>query len=75
MELYLANQSSHYSPREKDWLCTELEDREKTLQETRMRTLRCTEAERARQLRTDELSRQEKESQSIVNQLTLPPET
>ena len=29
----------------------------------------CTEAERAQQLRIDELSRQEKESQSTVNQL------
>ena len=31
----------------------------------------CTEGERAKQLRTDELSIQEKESQSTVNQLTV----
>ena len=50
------------------------------LHETRMRTLQemealnffcCTEGERAQQLRIDELSRQEKESQSTVNHLVV----
>ena len=36
-----------------------------------LKKLCCTEAERAQQLRIDELSRQEKESQSAVNQLTV----
>ena len=62
-------------PREKDWLCSDLEER--ALQETRMRNFQemeelkkfcCTEAERAQQLRVDELSRQEGESQSAVHQ-------
>ena len=63
-----ANQSSDYSRREKDWLYTELEERERALLETRIGTLQemielrkfcCTEAERAQQLTTDELSRRE----------------
>ena len=39
MEFYQANQLSDHSKREKNWLCTELENRERVLQETRMRTL------------------------------------
>ena len=55
MELCQANQLSDQSHSEKSWSCTELES--------------CTEAERAKQLRIDELSTQEKESKSSVNQL------
>ena len=60
---------------EKDWICTELEERDTVLQETRMRNLLemkelkkfcCAETERAQQLRIDELSRRERESQSSV---------
>ena len=53
-ELYQANQSSDHSRREKDWLCIELEERERALQ--KLKKFCCTEAERAQQLRTDELS-------------------
>ena len=54
--------------------------RKRALQETRMRNLQkmeelnkfcCTEAERPQQLRADELSRQEKENKSTMNQLTV----
>ena len=56
-----------------------MEERERALQETRIRThqeielrsISCTEAERSQQLRLQELSRQEKERQSTVNQLTV----
>ena len=60
--------------------CTELDRREMVPQEDRMRTFQemeelkklcCTEGERAKKLRRDELSIQEKESQSTVNQLTV----
>ena len=39
MELYQANQAFDHSRSEKVWLHTELEDRERALQETHMRTL------------------------------------
>ena len=81
MELYQENQLFDHSKREKNRLCTELDRRERVLQEDRMRTLQeieelknmcCTEAARAKQLRMDELSILEKESQSTVTQLTVP---
>ena len=68
---------SYHSRREKDWQCTELERRERVLQEDcvgnlqemeEFKKLCCTEAERAKQLRIDERSVQDKESQSTVNQ-------
>ena len=81
MALYQANQLPVYSWKEKNWLCTELGRRDRTLQETRMRNLQemeelkklcCTEAESVQQLRTDQLSRQEfQERQSTVIQLTV----
>ena len=81
MALYQANQLSVYSWKEKNWLCTELDRRDRTLQETLMRNLQemeelkklcCTEAESVQQFRTDQLSRQEfQESQSTVIQLTV----
>ena len=55
MELHQAIHSSDSSRREKDWLYTELQERERALQETRVRTLQemedlkkfcCTEPER-----------------------------
>ena len=65
------------SQREKSSLCTELDRRERFLQESRVRSLQareelpkcCTEAERAKQLRIDELSFYEKERKSTVNLL------
>ena len=54
MELHQAKQSYDHSWREKGWLRTDLEDRERALQESRIRTLQdmeelkkifCTEAE------------------------------
>ena len=78
MELHQANQLSDHSQREKSWLCTELDRKERLLQEDRMRSLQekqelkkmcCIEAEKAKQLRRDELSIQEKESKSTVNHL------
>ena len=65
MELYHANQLTDQTRREKIWLCDELEMRNRALQEYRARICQeikqlrfscCTEAERARQLRSDELS-------------------
>ena len=62
MELFQRNQLSHHSRREKERLCTQLEERERALQDTRIRTLQeielrkfccCTEAERAQQSRRD----------------------
>ena len=66
------------SQREKSSLCTELDRRERFLQESRVRSLQareelqkfcCTEAERAKQLRIDELSIHGKGRKSTVNQL------
>ena len=68
MERYQANQLTDQSHREKSWLCTELEMRDRALQEDRviseeetqeLKRICCTEAERARQIRFDELSSQE----------------
>ena len=78
VELFQANQLSYHSQREKSWLCTELDRKERFLQEDRMKSLHeieelkklcCTEAERAKQVTIVELSVQEKQSQSTVNQL------
>ena len=64
MELYQANQSTDQPQKEKSWLCTDLEMRERALQEDRVKSYQeiqdlkricCTEAEKARQLRIDEL--------------------
>ena len=58
MELYQAEQLTDQFQRERSWLCTELDRREKALQEDRMKSLQemhelrkmcCTEAERAKQ--------------------------
>ena len=78
MELYQANQLTGESQREKSWLCTKLDRGDRALQEDRMKSLQeidelkkmcCTEAERAKQLRIDVLSIQEKDIKSIVNQI------
>ena len=70
MGLHQANQLSDHPKKLKDWLCTELEKRERALQENRMKNLQeteelkklcCTEAERAQQVRIYELSEREKE--------------
>ena len=80
MELYQANQLTDQSQKEKSWLCTDLEMRKRALQEDRvksyqeiedLRRICCTEAERARHLRIDELSTQEEESKATVNQLVV----
>ena len=64
MELYQANQLTDQSQKEKSWLCTDLEMREGDPQEDRLKSYQelqdlkricCAEAERARQLRIDEL--------------------
>ena len=61
---------------EKSWLCHELEMRNRAFQEDRarncqeieeLRRICCTEAERARQLRSDELSTQKEEGKSTVS--------
>ena len=76
--LYPANPLSDHSNGEKHRLCNKVDREEKFLQEDRMRSLqeteqlkklRCTEADRAKQLRTDELSTQEKERKSAENPL------
>ena len=80
MELLRSNQLSVQAQREKSWLSEELEMRNKAFQEDRARDCQemlkfqricCAEAERARQLRIDELSMQQKENPSSVNQLTV----
>ena len=51
---------SDQAQREKSWLCgQEIEE---------LRRICCTEAEKARQWRSDELSTQKEESESTVNQ-------
>ena len=40
MELYQANQFSDHSQREESWLCTELDRKERFLQDDRMRGLK-----------------------------------
>ena len=80
MELYQANQVYENSQREQIMFHAELENRERTLQETRIGTLQemegskkicCTEPWGTQRLRMDELARQKKqqESQSKVNSL------
>ena len=68
-ELYQANQLTDQTRRERSWVCHELEMRNRAFQENRDRNCHeieewqrfcCTEAERARQLRCDELSTQQK---------------
>ena len=80
-ELHQANQLSDQSQREKSWSCTELDRRARVHQEDRMMSpqetkelakMFCTEAERATQLIIHELSIQEEESKSTVNQLMVP---
>ena len=78
MELYRANQTYGQSQREKSRFCTELEMKNRALQEDRMKSLNeidefkkmsCAETERAKPLSIDELSTQEKESKCTVNHL------
>ena len=78
MEVDQAHQLTGQSQREKSWFCTKLEMRDRALQEDRtkshqeieeLRRICSTQAERARQLRIDELSSQEEESESVVNQV------
>ena len=57
-------------PREKNWLCTELNRRESQEIEE-LKILCCTEAERAKPLRIDELTVQEKANKSTVNRLAV----
>ena len=66
--------------REKSWLCNKLEMKSRAFQEDRARSCQeieelrricCTEAERARQLRIDEISAQEEGSKSTVYHLTI----
>ena len=80
-ELHQANHLSDQSQREKSWWCTELDRRARVHQEDRMMSpqgteelakMCCTEAERATQLIIHELSIQEEESKSTVNQLMVP---
>ena len=76
MELNQANPSDHHSRREGDWLQTELEDRERALQETRIGTLQemeelkklcCAEAERAQHLTIDDLFSTRKVNQQRIS--------
>ena len=78
IELYHANQLTDQTRREKSWLCDELEMRDKASQEDRarkcqeieeLRRICRTEAERVRQLRSEELSAQKEQSKSTVHQL------
>ena len=78
MELYQANQVSDQAQREKSWLCEELDMRNRAFQEDRAKNSRaideirricCAEADRARQLKYDELSMQHKENLSTLSQL------
>ena len=66
------------SQRVKSWLCTELEMRDRALQEDRtknyqeieeLKKMCCTDADRAKQLGIDEIATQEEESKSTVSQL------
>ena len=77
-ELHQAIQSTDQSQREKIFLCTELEMRDRALQEDHTRSYQeidelkkmcCTEAESAKPLRSDGLSTQKETSESSVNQL------
>ena len=78
MELCQATQLTDQTRREKNWVCDELDMRNKAFQFDRARNWQeieefrrfCfTEAERARQLRSDELSTQKEENNSTVNQV------
>ena len=78
MELFQANQLSDQAQREKSWLFGELDVRKRAFQEDRardcqgieeLRRICRAEADRARQLKLDELSMQQRENPSTVNQL------
>ena len=78
MELYQENQLTDEAQREKSWPCEELDIRNKASEEDRardyqdieeLRRICCAEADRARRLKYDELSTQQKENPSTVNQL------
>ena len=78
MELYQANQVTDQTRSYKSWLCEELEFRNKAFQKDRARNCQdieevrrifCTVAERARQLKSDELSTQKEAGKSTVKQL------
>ena len=78
MELYQASNLTDQPHREKSWLCNALVMRRRALQEYRARSYQvieelrkicCTEAERATQLKNDELSAREDERRSTVNHL------
>ena len=78
MELYQENQLTDQAQREKSWPCEELDIRNKAIEEDRardyqdieeLRRICCAEADRARRLKYDELSTQQKENPSTVNQL------
>ena len=65
MELYQANQLTDQAQRVKSWLCEEVEIRNRAFQEDRardcqyieeLRRICCAEADRARQMKYDELS-------------------
>ena len=75
MELHQANQLTDQIRREKSWLCDELETRNRAFKEERARNseeiekllrIYLAEAERARQLKYDELSTQKEENPSTV---------
>ena len=57
-------------PREKNWLCTEMNRRE-TQEIEELKNFCCTEAERAKPLRIDELTVQDKANKSTVNRLAV----
>ena len=69
---------SDQAQREKSWLCEELDMRNLAFQEDlardcqeieELRRICCAEADRARQLKYDELSMRQKENLSTLNQL------
>ena len=79
LELYPANQWADQAQREKMNLCGELEMRSRLFQESfardcqeieELRRICCEETDRARQLRTDELSMQQERNPTTVSQLT-----
>ena len=80
MELYQANQLTDQTRREKSWLCDEVEMKNRAFQENHARSCQeieelqricCAEADRARQLRINELLTKKEERKSTVNQLML----
>ena len=79
MELYQANLLTDQTRREKSWLCDELQMRNRAVQKDHARNCQeieelqriwCAEAERAGQLKYDELSVEQKENPSAMDQLT-----